>query len=499
MNYPAWTGTLVTSRLLFSVLDYFRMFVGIELLKLIVEESNKYAVQQNPNKPLNLTIEELEQWLGIVLCMSILKLPATRLYWSKLFRVSLIADIMSCNRFEEIKRNLHFCDNYASNSDHLYKIRAVIDHVVSNCKVLPSCEKYSVDEQIIPFKGRSKLKTYNPKKPKRWGYKMFVICDVKGLVYNFELYTGKEVQPPELPDIGASGNVVLRLATVVPSDQNCKVYFDNWFCSIALQVALAERKIWSLGTVRQNRLKGCVHQTDKEMKKQGRGAIDERRCNFENVMYASTKWYDNRCVQLLSNFAGAEPLQKVRRYCKKEKQNIDISCPNAVVTYNKFMGGVDLVDSVMALYRTTVRSKKYYHRIFFHMMDLMCVNAWFLYRRDATEADNMPFLDFKIGVVQGLLKANKSLTPKHNKIGRPKSSSLESQHSAKCKRGPAAPIPTSDVRLDEVGHFAEFSEKKGRCKRPGCKGIPKVMCKKCKVYLCFTPTSNCFLQFHTVP
>ena len=259
MNNPAWTGTVVTSRLLFSILDYFRMFVGIELLKLIVDESNKYAVQQNPNKPLNLSIEELEQWLGIVLCMSIIKLPATRLYWSRLLRVSHIADCMSCNRFEEIKRYVHFCDNYApknnTTSDHLYKIRPVLDHVVSNCKVLPSCEKYSVDEQIIPFKGRSKLKTYNPKKPKRWGYKMFVICDVKGLVYNFGLYTGKEVQPPELPDIGASGNVVLRIATVVPSDQNCKIYFDNWFCSITLQTALAERKIWSLGTVRQNKIK----------------------------------------------------------------------------------------------------------------------------------------------------------------------------------------------------------------------------------------------------
>jgi len=59
-----------------------------------------------------------------------------------------------------------------------------------------------------------------------------------------------------------------------------------------------------------------------------------------NIIYASTKWYDNRCVQLLSNIVGAEPVQKVRRYGKKVKQNVEISCPNAVVTYNKFMGGM---------------------------------------------------------------------------------------------------------------------------------------------------------------
>jgi len=50
---------------------------------------------------------------------------------------------------------------------------------------------------------------------------------------------------------------------------------------------------------------------------------------------------DNRCVQLLSNIADAKPVQKIRRYSKKDKQNVEIFCPNAVVTYNKFMGGVE--------------------------------------------------------------------------------------------------------------------------------------------------------------
>jgi hypothetical protein len=80
LNEPVWTGTLITSTLLFSVLDYFRMFVGKKFLTLIVAETNKYAIECNPNKPLNLAVEELEQWLGIILCVSTIKLPATRLY-----------------------------------------------------------------------------------------------------------------------------------------------------------------------------------------------------------------------------------------------------------------------------------------------------------------------------------------------------------------------------------------------------------------------------------
>ncbi len=40
-------------------------------------------------------------------------------------------------------------------------------------------------------------------------------------------------------------------------------------------------------------------------------------------------------------------------------------------------------------------------------------------------------------------------------------------------------------------------DKKGRCKVPGCKGTPKVMCKKFNVHLCFTAEKKCFLKFNT--
>ena len=52
------------------------------------------------------------------------------------------------------------------------------------------------------------------------------------------------------------------------------------------------------------------------------------------------------------------------------------------------------------------------------------------------------------------------------------------------------------VRTDNTGHWPVFSEKKGRCKFPGCKHTPKVMCVKCSTYLCFTPSNNCFQLFH---
>ena len=64
-------------------LQYFRLFFTDEFMQLLVYQSNLYSAQVNPNKLLNITTEELEQWLGIAIYFSINKLPNIRMHWSK--------------------------------------------------------------------------------------------------------------------------------------------------------------------------------------------------------------------------------------------------------------------------------------------------------------------------------------------------------------------------------------------------------------------------------
>ena len=45
------------------------------------------------------------------------------------------------------------------------------------------------------------------------------------------------------------------------------------------------------------------------------------------------------------------------------------------------MGGVDLYDQMMVYYRMAFRSRKYYLRLVFHMIDMCVINSWLLYRR----------------------------------------------------------------------------------------------------------------------
>ncbi|KAF2904348.1 hypothetical protein ILUMI_01806 [Ignelater luminosus] len=229
-------------------------------------------------------------------------------------------------------------------------------------------QMFCADEQIIPFKRKSALKCYNPKKHK-WGYKLFALCDVYGTVYNSDVYTGKIVPKPYHRDIGASGNIVLQLSNIISSDQTYLLYFDHWFSLPLLFVELYKRGIGAIGTIRLPRFPGCAFTSNANLKKKGRGTYEEKESAIENVNIRTIKWFDNRGVILATTFSSAEPLRKTERWDKNEKKKVAIQKPYAVDIYNKFMGGVDLLDGQLAYYRIYVRLKKYYMRFFYHFID----------------------------------------------------------------------------------------------------------------------------------
>ena len=81
---------------------------------------------------------------------------------------------MGVNRLKEIRRFMYFNDNSVKNTDDkLHKRNPVIDSINECLRLVPIEECLAVDEQIIPLKGKSSLKQYNPKKPHKWGVQSF--------------------------------------------------------------------------------------------------------------------------------------------------------------------------------------------------------------------------------------------------------------------------------------------------------------------------------------
>ena len=233
----------------------------------------------------------------------------------------------------------------------------------------------------------------------------------KELLITFFIYSGAIDHVRGLPDCGASGNIVLKLTECVPRNMDYRLFYDNYFAGILLQVTLVKLQIHSLSTVRANRLKGCVLKSDKEMKKIGRGTHQELHTVVDDVEVRVVKWYYNKPVHILSTYASAHPISQVERWDKKKKEIIKISCPSVILQYNKSMGGVDLLDSLIALYRTKIKSKKWYHRLVYHFVDMTVVQSWLLYRRDSNEMhvdqkDQQRLLQFKTEIAYSLSKSS---------------------------------------------------------------------------------------------
>lgn len=86
-------------------------------------------------------------------------------------------------------------------------------------------------------------------------------------------------------------------------------------------------------------------------------------------------------VTLASTYVGAEPAGTVNRYDKKDKKEITIPCPKIIKDYNAHMGGVDLMDSFLGRYRIRIKSRKWYLRLFYDMIDMAVINSWVLYKK----------------------------------------------------------------------------------------------------------------------
>lgn len=335
----------------------------------------------------------------------------------------------------------------------------------------PPAEKLSIAEQIVPFKGTSGIRTCNPKKPRKWGYKIFVLSGIDGVVYNFKIYTGSISPVPGQPDVKASDNTVLALLQPILKEVWHKAYIDNLFNSPLLQTTLWKQGFGSFGTVRLNLVPGCQIPSDTQMKKCGRGTSVIQVTEMDDVEVRAVKWYDKRGVTLLSNFAALEPQSTIKRWDSEAKQYKAIACPSVVMIYTKFMGGIDLLDSLFALYRISLKSKKWHHKLLWHFLDMMLIQAWLLYIRDfdlsdVPRKDKLPPL-VKLDVADCLLLQGKAV---ESKRGGP-STGVDELYIGKAKNGPAVRMPVTPTRTDRFGHFPEFEEKNGRCKNPGCSGI----------------------------
>ena len=241
------------------------------------------------------TVEELQAYMGFMILMGIVRLPSIYDYWQKedIYHYSPVASKISQDRFFEFHRYLHFVDNSSLSPpgspdyDKLGKIRPIIEKVSEVFRSVYSPHKeLSVDEAMIPFKGRSSLKQYMPKKPVKRGIKVWAVADgTNGYICDFEVYTGKQGDSVEK---GLRARVVIGLTQLYKNTFR-HVYFDNFFTSFILLIDLFKMGLYACGTIRSNQ-KGFPKELKPVLKK-GLGDRGESKTRqFHNL--TTSVWQD---------------------------------------------------------------------------------------------------------------------------------------------------------------------------------------------------------------
>ncbi|XP_023238888.1 piggyBac transposable element-derived protein 4-like [Centruroides sculpturatus] len=457
----------------------------------ITTETNRYALskpQTSRSRWNPVSVEEMFMFLSVILLQGIIHKPDERMHWTtnETLETPIFRRIMARNRFLEIKQNLHFSNNENYNprthpNPKLNKIWPVVQNLCSKFSRLYVPERdIVVDESLMLFKGRLSWRQYMPLKRSRFGVKFYMLCEsASGYLYNFIIYTGKDtVFNQKYKDMPITSRIVLSLADSLLGKGYC-LTTDNFYSSPHLADYLVTVQTDFYGTVRTTRQQIPAEVRNKKLKKGETVAMQRGK-----VM--ALKWQDKRAVTLLSTVHNPSMVRKQTHAGKI------VVKPQVVVDYNDTMGGVDVLDQHLRDYPVArKRGKKFYKKVFFHLLDICTFNAFVLYKKNGGVLSH---LDFRINIIETIIQKYHTET-RVTKHGQPRTS------------GPRIPGP---LRLTER-HFPDLLPETDKKKAPTrrcavCKtkhdGAGKRIrketryyCKDCDVPLCAAP---CFRIYHTM-
>ncbi|VDI70876.1 Hypothetical predicted protein [Mytilus galloprovincialis] len=494
-----------------TALDYFQLFFTDELFNQICEWTQKNATtkierdpEHNKGKWTDITLQEMKAYFGIKLAtlMSVTCPRLERYFCQKpdkwIFATPGFSKAFQYRRFIQISRYLHFYnDEMADKSDRLYKIRPYLDYLQEKFEgeYYPS-QNVSIDECMVPFKGRLGIKQYIKDKPNKWGIKAFLLCDsMSAYCFRFEIYIARNSEF-EGENLGLTAAVVLNLTKGMEYKGHI-VYTDNFYTSVVLGFNLRARGIGMVGTIRCNRKgypKTLSTVKDKQLQ---RGQF---RYEMSDNMLACV-WKDKRLVHFLSTVYKPVTVQIGRR----NKQGVveNVNCPSIVQDYNNQMGGVDRNDQMCHLPKSA-KQYKWYMRLALKAVLWAAYNAYILEGHVVNHKpprkrprDFQQFIDELIHALVGEHRAERILKRRAN---------VENETPERLINV-GVHFPSADED-DSTNHTCVvctkrhhvYSNANGHVSRKDnpyrlTKTVFK--CSECNIYLCVKRGSSCFKDYHT--
>ncbi|XP_039503935.1 piggyBac transposable element-derived protein 4-like [Pimephales promelas] len=478
-----------------SPLTLFQLFFSASVVRTIIDNTNSNAAKRiKAGRKFvwkTLTTQEFYIFMAIILYTGLVQVHLRSDYWRKAwpYNFHFPSEKMSRSRFEAILWSLHLSNpeedeenerkRNTDQYDRLFKIKPLYTEIVTACQAnFHPYKNICIDERMVASKARSSMKQYMKDKPIKWGYKLFVLADAStAYTWNFFVYSGKKMVTTGQ---GLSYTSVMDLLPFPLLGSGYNLFVDNFYSSPALFLDLHTKHIGCCGTIRRN-LTGFPHTTQNDLhKKAARG--DMRWIREGKLLFV--KWMDTRGVSMCSTIHEAFSGHTVKRKVKEAGvwQTKDIPIPDAVVDYNKNMGGVDVSDALIGYYTVHHKTMKWYKTFFYHFIDIAVVNSFLLHKE--------------------LFKMRKEPTltkPLTQKIFRERLAA-EMLSFAEASAPPPPPPPPPQPTCMPMYYGGDATQARRYCRRCQEAGWQRVKtpihCRKCQVPLCLTSRKNCFQEWH---
>ncbi|XP_012277177.1 piggyBac transposable element-derived protein 4 [Orussus abietinus] len=457
--------------------DDFIEMVAIETNRYYDQMHRRYKCGRKTKEWYDTTVPEMKKFFALIILMGQVQKTTIHDYWSTRpsIETPFFSKIMTRHRFLQILRFLHFSNNteMASNPSRLCKIQPVINYLLNKFSTVYKPEQeLSLDEVMIPYRGRLSFSVYNPSKITKYGILVRMLSEAStGYLCNFQLYCGRG-DPLEK-----------TISHLLNKSENLwhHVYMDNYYNSITLAESLLTKKIRICGTIRKNR----GFPKDLNDLRLRIGEFDFRRKGEVLVL----KWKDKQDVRMISTIHNADVVETGKINQKTGQQ---VRKPECIMKYNQHMKGVHQADQYLSYYSFLRKSIKWTKKVFMFLLHCTFFNSFILYRK-LNPHTNITFSKFLQTLAEEWIS---SATEHHDTENLPSSSTA-------LGRAPHFDPPyrlSGDMKTHQLERIAQtgklkYPQKRCRvCKTRGIRRDTSYICKLCKIPLC---KNHCFSIYHT--
>lgn len=440
-TYPAEKGAVLPKRFNAATepIEYFELFFNDEILQHICSETNLFAKKnkvkvQSQHSRLrkwnDINIITMKAFLGSVINKGLIPLQSIDSYYTTSWegRIPFFSDVFSKDEFLNIFWNLHF--NHRTNQNPVCKgflIEPILKHMKKVCKQFYTPgSRVAIDESTISIKGHVSFRDNNLNKPTKSGLKVFVVSDSdSGYIFDYVPYFGERNFIPNSKLRKTTQIVKILSESVVMKDPSAParglhVYTDMYYTSPELAEELFKIGCHLTGTVVTNRI-GMPQGLKANGEKMKTADIYSQRKGSILVL----SWKAKRVVHMLSTFAKGSK-RHVTNVPSKWPDKPLTAKPHVVLDYFKHIGAVKRSNLFISSYQLMQRTKKWYRKIFFWLLEVGIIDAYILYKMTQESHSKKPLShqEFRRSLVRALVQEKVANRPTAKKRGRPAQASL---------------------------------------------------------------------------